>query len=73
MFKEKSNIMSKKMLNQSNKKSDNEHGSWDTAITDAEKLIRKYKDEIGRLRAAIRIFKEKLESGEPFPGQEKMS
>ncbi len=40
---------------------------WEAAIRDAEEQIAALKSRQAALRGAIRIFKERLEQGEPFP------
>jgi hypothetical protein len=42
---------------------------WDRAIYDAEQKIQATKSYLSRLKAARSLFKEKKESGEPFPGE----
>ena len=42
---------------------------WDTAISDAERLIQEARDRITRLRHSIIAFKELRDRGEPFPGE----
>lgn len=46
-----------------------EEVGWDTAIRDTEEEIRRTKERLCGLRAALRVFKERKESGEPFPGE----
>jgi len=41
--------------------------SWDTAIEDAEELIRAANLQIAGLRDSIRVFKARRAAGEPFP------
>jgi hypothetical protein len=43
---------------------------WSTAIEDAQAEIEKCKRKVARLRAAIRVFRQRLEEKEPFPGPE---
>ncbi len=43
-------------------------GSWQEAIERAERLLRENKVRAAKLRAAVRVFQEKLASGEPWPG-----
>jgi hypothetical protein len=43
---------------------------WSTAIEDAQAEIEKCKRKVARLRAAIRVFRQRLEEKEPFPGCE---
>jgi hypothetical protein len=44
--------------------------SWEAALAEAEKQLRECKIKSIKLKAAIMFFKERLESGEPFPGQD---
>jgi hypothetical protein len=45
-------------------------GSWDTAIADAEELIQKATGDIRKLKKSIRYFRQQIQQGRPFPGQE---
>lgn len=47
----------------------NELTGWDRAIYDAEQKIQATKSYLSRLKVAHTLFKEKKESGEPFPGE----
>ena len=40
---------------------------WDRAIHDAERLIQETSSRLQTLKAALSHFKERKESGEPFP------
>jgi len=42
---------------------------WDTAISDAEKMLTQAKDRVARLKRTITIFKEFRDSGESFPSE----
>jgi len=44
---------------------------WDIAICDAQSELREAEKRVGRLRTAIRIFKENKDKGVPWPGDEK--
>ena len=46
---------------------------WSEAIDYAELKIMEHKQRIRALRKSIRVFKEQLEAGEPWPGSEKKS
>jgi len=63
--------MSSKTLKKNAQKLTGSQPGWDAAISDAEKRIGELKVRIGQLKAAIRIFRENKESGEPFPGEGK--
>jgi hypothetical protein len=41
---------------------------WDKAILDAEEELRIAEKRVGRLRTAIRIFRDHKNSGVPWPG-----
>jgi hypothetical protein len=43
--------------------------TWDKAITDAERMLKKTQDKARQLEQAIRIFKKRKQSGEPFFGE----
>lgn len=47
----------------------NELTGWDAAIRDTEAEILKVKQRLASLRSALRVFKERKESGEPFPSE----
>lgn len=40
---------------------------WDGAIYDAEQKISKTKGRLAELKAALALFKERRDAGEPFP------
>jgi hypothetical protein len=68
--------MLKKMSKQMSKPIDKPLSGWGLAILDTEKEIQKIKEEIrdkkeklAELRVALKVFQEKLDKGEPFPGQ----
>ena len=42
---------------------------WDKAIYDAEARIKATKGRLSELKAALKLFKKKRDSGEPFPGE----
>jgi hypothetical protein len=42
---------------------------WDSAIADAEQMIRQSQDTIERLRFSIHFFKQQRDAGLPFPGE----
>jgi len=42
---------------------------WDTAISDAEKMLADAKERVSRLKRTITIFKRMRDNGEPFPGE----
>jgi len=44
---------------------------WDKAIFDAELMLEEAQDRVRRLAQAIKVFKRRRDSGEPFFGQEK--
>ena len=44
-------------------------GGWEGAIADAERKIGETKARLARLKAALAFCRERLESGDPFPGQ----
>ena len=44
-------------------------GDWDTAISEAERLIRECRFAAAKLRASVKHFRRMKESGELFPGQ----
>lgn len=41
--------------------------NWDTAIQDAEQMIKYLRARIRELKLAIRVFKKNRDGGEPFP------
>ena len=43
--------------------------SWDTAIQDAEQMIKQLRARIRELKIAIKVFKERRDAGESFPNQ----
>jgi len=43
---------------------------WETALQRAQSALQKNKIQAARLRAAIRLFSEKLSRGEPWPGSQ---
>lgn len=43
--------------------------AWRKALEEAESQIITYKRKIYELNSAIRIMKEKISAGEPWPGQ----
>ena len=43
-------------------------GGWRDAIQDAERQIAETKARLARLKAALAFCRERLESGEPWPG-----
>jgi hypothetical protein len=43
--------------------------SWDTAISDAEKVLEGMKKKVARLERSIEVFREFRDSGSPFPGE----
>lgn len=51
----------------------NSREGWKRAITDAEAEIARARGRIYKLRESIRIFKKKLEAGEPWPGSDSVS
>jgi hypothetical protein len=53
----------------SRKESISSSSGWDAVIRDTEEAIINTKARLGRLREALRIFKDRRESGEPFPGE----
>ncbi len=44
---------------------------WDVAISDAEKLLNEAKERVAGLKRSITIFREKRDSGEPFPSEKR--
>lgn len=42
---------------------------WDEAIADAERMIREAKARVRKLRGSILVFRDRRDSGEPFPGE----
>lgn len=42
--------------------------TWDTAIADAEEMIRQHRAAIAGLRDSIRVFKQRRDENEPLPG-----
>jgi len=46
-------------------------GGWQGAIADAERKISETKARLARLKAALAFCRERLESGDPFPGDRK--
>ena len=44
-------------------------GSWDAAISDAEKKIRYLRLRIRQLKGAILTFRDRRNSGDQFPGE----
>lgn len=42
---------------------------WNQAITDAETMLYKAQDRVRQLEEAIRIFKHRRDTGEPFFGE----
>jgi hypothetical protein len=45
--------------------------AWGTAIQDTESAIDRARRRLKDLKSALRVFKERQASGEPFPGQAK--
>jgi hypothetical protein len=41
---------------------------WNMAISRAQQHLQRNKVQAAKLRAAIRLFKQKLSAGEPWPG-----
>ena len=52
---------------------DKDKVTWDTAISDAEKMILDEKTKIRRLRDSIRAFEWLRDKGVPFPGERAQS
>lgn len=44
---------------------------WDAAIYDAEQRIGKVKSRLAELKAALSLFKERRDAGEPFPSEKR--
>ena len=44
--------------------------SWDDAIADAERMMAEGKVRLRKLRGSILVFRDRRDSGEPFPGGE---
>jgi hypothetical protein len=44
--------------------------SWDDAIADAERMMAEGKARLRKLRGSILVFRDRRDSGEPFPGGE---
>jgi hypothetical protein len=42
---------------------------WDVAIADAERKIQEAKALVRKLKGSILVFKDRRDSGEPFPGK----
>jgi len=47
---------------------DKSSNGWDRAIAEAERQIGLYKLKIHELNGSLRIMREKIASGEPWPG-----
>lgn len=64
--------MSRKMSSRQRQLDDNlfRPGSWDEAISDAERMLREAQGRVKELAEAVRIFKRRRDSGEPFFGQQ---
>jgi len=58
------------MSSKTSTKSSNKLPKWDAVIRETEVEILKSKERLAGLRSALRVFKERKESGEPFPGEE---
>jgi hypothetical protein len=43
---------------------------WDSAITDAQRMIQEAQAKIRELKKSIAIFQRLRDRGEPFPGKE---
>jgi hypothetical protein len=41
---------------------------WDDAIADAERMMAEGKVRLRKLRGSILVFRDRRDSGEPFPG-----
>jgi len=46
------------------------YSSWREAIEYSKRLLEQNKQRAAKLRAAIRVFEEKLAAGDPWPGSE---
>ena len=46
-------------------------GGWEGAVADAEAQITATKARLSRLKAALAFCRERLASGDPFPGESK--
>lgn len=64
-----SSNLSSKIVSESGSKS----VGWDVTIRDTEEAILKTKERLAGLRGALRVFKERRDSGEPFPGSKPKS
>ena len=42
---------------------------WVDAVKDAERRIQEYESKIEDLKAAIRVCKQRVQAGEPWPGK----
>ena len=51
------------------KTNDNILGGWERAIQDCKSEIFRSKTRIRQLQRSIRVFKNKIEIGEPWPGK----
>jgi hypothetical protein len=64
--------MSKKVVKQNRdiKRDMPKSKSWDDAIADAERMMAEGKVRLRKLRGSILVFRDRRDSGEPFPGGE---
>ena len=62
--------MSKKYAREIVRQTSNPTNHWDTAIYDAERMIKESKEQIKRLKRAIESFRQLRDSGQPFPGDD---
>lgn len=44
--------------------------TWAAAIADAERMINEAKVRVRKLKGSILVFRDRRDSGEPFPGTE---
>ena len=61
--------MSRKVSRTISSKMSASSGGWDAAIRDTEEEIRKTKERLAGLRAVLKIFQDRRDDGDPFPGQ----
>ncbi len=50
-------------------KTSDKHG-WKRALMEAERQITQYKHKIFELNGSVKIIKEKIAAGEPWPGEQ---
>jgi hypothetical protein len=59
----------KSIVKQKDKKIDNFVPGWERALQEAERQILMHRRSIVQLRGSVEIFKRKIATGEPWPGQ----